>query len=39
MKNQTFPPQLSGENSTGSVSFMHDVYEVTIHCKKQIYNW
>lgn len=35
IKNQTFPPQLSGENRTGSVSFMHRVYEVTIHCKNK----
>lgn len=34
-KNQTFPPQLSVENSTGSVSLMHHVYEVTIHCENK----
>lgn len=36
IKNQTFPPQMSVENSTGSISFMHHVYEVTNHCKNKM---
>lgn len=35
IKIQTFPSQQTRENSTGSVSHMHHVYEVTTHCKNR----
>jgi hypothetical protein len=38
MKNHTFPSQPSVKNSTGSVSFMHHVYEVSTHRKNKFIN-